>query len=72
MGQVGLNILENDREASDSMRSISQCWAIIELENALIRDIIELARGIRELLSDLVGKLDCRDEVADAEAEAHL
>jgi hypothetical protein len=44
------------------------------LGNILIRDVLELLRSTDEsdeFLSDLVGKLDCRDKVAYTKTEAH-
>jgi hypothetical protein len=50
----------------------SQCRSFICLDIALIREILKLARGINEFLSDLVGKLNCCDQVTNAITEAHV
>ena len=42
------------------------------LGDALITDVLELGWGTDKLLADLFGELDYRDEVSDAESEAHL
>jgi hypothetical protein len=41
------------------------------MNNSLVRDCLELIWSINESGSDLVGKLDCREEVAHTEAKAH-
>jgi hypothetical protein len=41
------------------------------LGNILIRDVLELTWRIHEFLPDLVGQLDCRDEIANAKTKAH-
>jgi len=41
------------------------------LGNILIRDVLKLLRSTDEFLSDLVGKLDRRDEIAYTKTKAH-
>ena len=45
---------------------------MICLDNSLIGNVLELAGSIDKFLPNLVGKLDCGDEVAYTEAKAHL
>jgi hypothetical protein len=44
---------------------------VLFLENTLIRNVFELTRRIREFLPDLVGKRDCRYEIAYTKTKAH-
>jgi hypothetical protein len=39
--------------------------------NALIGNVLELTGRIHEFPPDLVGKLDCRDEIANAKTKGH-
>jgi hypothetical protein len=42
------------------------------LSDLLFGNVLELSRSFSEVLADLVGKSDHRDEVAQAEAKAHF
>jgi hypothetical protein len=52
-------------------KSNDQYQLIIRLDNSLVGNILELARGIDKFLPNFVSKLDCHDEVAYTAAEAH-
>ena len=66
-----INILKDNREASNPVELNNQHRPIFCLDNSLIGNVLELTRSIDKLLPNLAGKVDYRDEVADTKAKAH-
>jgi hypothetical protein len=72
IGENDFDIEEDDREASDPVPSTeSALLKIYSQGSVLVRNSLELARRVDEVLADLVGKLDYRDEVPHTKTEAH-
>jgi hypothetical protein len=71
IGEDDFDIEEDDREASDPVPTTESALLKMWSGSVLVRNSLELARRVDELLADLVGKLDYRDEVAHTKTEAH-
>jgi hypothetical protein len=76
VGEVSLwenivNISKDIRKALDPVTQKLAYWHETNQNHSLVGDSPELIRCIDKAGTDPVGKLDCREEVADAETKAH-
>jgi hypothetical protein len=72
IGEDGFDIEEDNREASDPVPSSESAVLKNSIQGGvLIRNSPELAGRVNNVLADLVGKLNYRDEVAYTKTDAH-
>jgi hypothetical protein len=71
LGEDIVDISKDIRKVLHPATQKSAYWNKVIQNHSLVGDCPELIRCIDEAGTDSIGKLDCREEVANTEAKAH-